>query len=427
MWHDIDAEELNERIALNYSRLCDGYYSFPGVFVPTGEWPGDKEGRALLAFVSHYRMTGQTHPCMEKMLSVLGEYTDENYCFPAPVSGVIYEQQLSGHSWLLRGLCEHYLAFGDSFSLEAVKKIVKALYLPLRGKIASYRVIVDDDVEGAVSGFYAGQIGDWVLSTDTGCAFMCIDGLSAAYELLKTAELKELLDEMICFFASLDIVSLKLQTHCSLTAARGMMRMYSLTGEDRYLAFAKKIFLLYRDRAMTLTYQNYNWWGKDRSWTETCAVVDSIMLSGELFKATGEEKYSRLAARIYQNGLANAQRFHGGAGTDTIVTESQPILRVRDEECPFCCTMRLSEGLRYIRENASLLRYETCGTVSRDFYGRYADGDLLYAEVLGEGAEKYLQDRDAVTVDGHRLVPLLKLFRIPPEEYGKISQRVVFD
>ena len=62
--------ELNERIALNFRRLADDpYYQIGDVFSPAGYgWMGDKEGRALLAFVSHYKMTGKMIPCMEEML-----------------------------------------------------------------------------------------------------------------------------------------------------------------------------------------------------------------------------------------------------------------------------------------------------------------------------------------------------------------------
>ncbi len=34
----------------------------------------------------------------------------------------------------------------------------------------------------------------WHLSTDVGCAYMCIDGLSAYFEVTKTAEVKKVVD-----------------------------------------------------------------------------------------------------------------------------------------------------------------------------------------------------------------------------------------
>ena len=40
---------------------------------------------------------------------------------------------------------------------------------------------------------------------------------------------------MIGIYLSIDKVSLKAQTHCTLTAARGMLRMYQETGDRKYL------------------------------------------------------------------------------------------------------------------------------------------------------------------------------------------------
>ena len=70
----IDSVELETRIDLNYKRLSEGdYYSFENIFAPAEySWQGDKEGRALLAFVSHYKISGRSIPCMEQML-------DENF------------------------------------------------------------------------------------------------------------------------------------------------------------------------------------------------------------------------------------------------------------------------------------------------------------------------------------------------------------
>ena len=66
----IDNNELDKRIELNFHRLSEGdYYRIGEVFSPASySWQGDKEGRALLAFVSHYKISGRVIPCMEQML-----------------------------------------------------------------------------------------------------------------------------------------------------------------------------------------------------------------------------------------------------------------------------------------------------------------------------------------------------------------------
>ena len=421
--------ELNERIALNFRRLADDpYYQIGDVFSPAGYgWMGDKEGRALLAFVSHYKMTGKKIPCMEEMLEKMPAMVNEQNYLGKCGDGMIREEQLSGHSWLLRGLCEHYEQFGDDYSLTLIRDITKNLYLPLKGEFAVYPVDREIAEIGGVSGSEAGTCGKWLLSTDTCAAFMSIDGLSHAYKILRDPAVKELLDEMIAFYSALDKRAMKAQTHCTLTAARAMMRMYGVTGEVWYRTCAEDIWELYvHGGGMTYTYQNLNWWGRPDTWTEPCAVIDSLMLSLELFKATCRPEYRITAARIWHNGFATLQRANGGAGTDTVITAESPwnVLAADMYEAPFCCTMRLAEGLWYIRENSDLLWAETTGEATKDERGVYTDGDIVYAEVTG-GAEEYAED--AVVVDGHRLTPIVKYYRVPDAVMKASRQTVIFE
>jgi hypothetical protein len=295
-----------------------------------------------------------------------------------------------------------------------------------KGRYATYPVERGGE-DGGVSGESVGENSGWCLSSDTGCAFMSLDGLSHAYAVLKTPALKELVDEMVKVFLAMDKVGMKLQTHCTLTAARGMMRMYALTGDAFYLDGAKSIYEIYAyGGGMTYTYQNANWWGRNDSWTEPCAIVDSLMLTCELFKATGKAEYRTLAARIWHNGLATSQRSNGGAGTDTVITKAEggrEILRADMYEAYFCCSMRLAEGLWYVNANKELLYAETVGTVSKQDNGTYADGDILYVLVEGPG-KAYVTE--TVTVDGLSLSPILKYYNLPEDVIKATEQRVIF-
>ncbi len=424
-----DKEELQERIDLNFSRLRDDpYYQIDEVFAPVDyDWYGDKEGRALLAFVSHYKINGRKIPCMTEMLKRMKEKTNEKLFFGPLAGEVIHEQQLSGHSWLLRGLCEYYEQFADPFALEIVESVCRNLYLPTKGRYHTYPTDRAAMTGGGVSGSIEGELRGWKLSSDIGCAFMSIDGLSHAYCLLGTVELKELIDEMTAVYLNIDKKALKVQTHCTLTAARGMMRMYDTTGEAKYLDGAKAIYELYTSGGgMTYTYQNVNWWGRNDTWTEPCAIVDSLILACQLYLAQGKEEYRRVGARIYHNGLASAQRSNGGAGTDSVVTldtGGTNTLNSEMYEAYFCCTMRLAECLWYVHEHQDLLEATTTGTVTRQENGTYADGDILYAEI--SNADGYLT-APTVTVDGHKLHPLLKYYKIPKESMEAIRQRVIF-
>lgn len=422
----INETELQDRIALNYRRLSTGdYYSIDEIFAPEDyDWYGDKEGRALLAFLCHYKISGKTIPCMEQMLAQMNERLNPQGYFGPIWKQEIQEQQLSGHSWLLRGLCEHYEIFGDDFSLQAVRRITENLYLPIRGRFSSYPIERSLAKEGGVSGSQIGILDGWILSSDVGCAFMSIDGLSHAYKITKDPRIKALLDEMTAVYLSIDKVALQVQTHCTLTAARGMVRMYQETGDEAYLSGAKAIAKLYFEGGgMTATYQNLNWWGRPDSWTEPCAIVDSLMLAGELYKLTAEDYYRTLAARIYHNGLATAQRDNGGAGTDSGVVEAgTDTLCMGMYEAFFCCTMRLAEGLWYINANRELFTAHLAGKVTKQ--GRiYSDGDILYAQITG-GGEAYAEQK--VHVDGLTLSPLVKFYKLPKEIIENTRQKILF-
>ena len=424
----INENELNTRIALNYTRLAESpYYQIDEVFAPdTYDWPADKEGRALLAFVSHYKISGRRIPCMDQMLERLPSRLNENGYMGTTRTDVFVEQQLSGHSWLLRGLCEYYEQFSDKYALDAACRITERLFMRTRGFYATYPIDRSRKTEGGVSGSEIGLCGKWLLSSDIGCAFMSIDGLSHVYKITRDAAVKELLDEMIGVYLSIDKVRLRVQTHCTLTAARGMLRMHAVTGEEKYINGAKAIYDLYvNGGGMTYTYQNLNWWGRPDSWTEPCAVVDSLMLALELYKATGDEAFRKTAARIYHNGFATLQRDNGGAGTDTIVAEDSPCdyLKACMYEAYFCCTMRLAEGLWYIRENTPLLYAETFGKVAKNAQGIYCDGDILYA-LPDRALLPYAEE--PVQVDGLQLTPIVKYYRVPKGIIESAKQRILF-
>lgn len=422
----ISQSELNERITLNFRRLSEGdYYHIDQIFAPMDYgWYGDKEGRALLAFVSHYRISHQIIPCMQEMMAQMDAHLNADGYFGPMHPHAIDEQQLSGHSWLLRGLCEYHEAFHDKDSLRKISRIVDNLYLPKTGRFAGYPIHRGGKNEGGVSGSHTGSTADWILSSDIGCAFMSIDGLAHAYCITGNEAVRTLLDEMISVYLNIDKVALRAQTHCTLTAARGMLRMHHATGDEAYLHGAQTILNLYENGGgMSETWQNLNWWGRPETWTEPCAIVDSLMVATELYKITHNESYRTLAARIYHNGLASAQRPNGGAGTDTVVLDGvEDTLHAKMYEAHFCCTMRLAEGLRYIQENRELLYAVTEGCVTK--HGRvYRDGDLLFAEISG-GAEPYAIC--CTEVDGHVLSPLLKYYRMPEDIVKSARQKILF-
>lgn len=116
--------------------------------------------------------------------------------------------------------------------------------MPLKGAYASYPLKPEERVfEGRPDGELTGDcINGWYLSTDIGCAYMCMDGLSRAYKVLDMPGLKELLYEMAEEYSAIDFTGISMQTHATLSALRGILCFYESVRDEKLLDIAKRIF-----------------------------------------------------------------------------------------------------------------------------------------------------------------------------------------
>ena len=341
---------LADRLARQIARLERDEYLPPLVFESQSidTWPGDWEGRATLSQALTALATGREPSALYATMAELAQRLNgQGYLgrrLPHPEAD---EQQLSGHGWLLRGLCAYYALRKDPKTLFLIEGVVANLFRPLRATYREYPT--DPELRlggGDMSGHVFSTTGKWHLSTDTGCAYIPLDGLSDAYctlpESAVKAQLGEMIAEMIEKFLSLDPVGMKLQTHATLTATRGILRMYFAEQNEAYLQAAVRIFDGYVAQGMTVNYENQNWFDRPE-WTEPCAVVDSFMVAAQLYSATGEQRYLPVLNRILYNGMLRTQRANGGFGCDTCATDG--VLRTHCFESWWCCSMRGGEGL----------------------------------------------------------------------------------
>ena len=65
----------------------------------------------------------------------------QGYFGPLVDPKAVDEQQLAGHGWVLRGLCEYYEWKHDERALEMIDKIVRNLACPRRGNTPATRLI----------------------------------------------------------------------------------------------------------------------------------------------------------------------------------------------------------------------------------------------------------------------------------------------
>ena len=216
------AADFDINIEKHFRRLHESPYDYEHVFHGNPGWPGDREGRALLAFLCHYRISGRKVPCMEQMFNDLPGRTNEYRFFgEAPADGTANEQQLSGHNWYLRALIEYYYVFHDPSALEILKSTFEHLYLPALPLYDVYPLDRDSkggDVDGHISSSGHG----WALSSDVGCAFMCVDGVARYYELTKDDRARAFLERVIDIFLDADMVARGFQTLFAQQGATGL-------------------------------------------------------------------------------------------------------------------------------------------------------------------------------------------------------------
>ena len=343
--------ELGARCALLSARLESPVYRPDVIFkIEQGGWPGDWEGRTILALTAEAQVTRREPSYLDEIVSSLPSHLNEKGYLGPIYEGRLNEQQLSGHSWLLRGLCEYYLYRKYDFVLPLIDGIVRGLFLPAKGKYTSYPLDQKIREGGDMSGSTLCSVGDWIISTDTGCAYIPLDGLTQAHSILKEympdgerdRALSSLLDEMINEFTHIPFVKIKMQTHATLSGLRGVLRRYEQTNDENLLYEAKRIFNLYEEHGMTLTYANKNWFDRPE-WTEPCAIIDSFMVCSQLFAMTDDPHYAELSQLILYNGIFHAQRNNGGFGCDSCATDG--VLKMHGFEAYWCCTMRGGEGL----------------------------------------------------------------------------------
>lgn len=361
----ISSGELKERILRNFDRMETEYYQPAQVFwseEESGGWPGDKEGRTILALIMDQRSSGRRSKYLEQLIEELPTRLNA-MGFLGTIHDNIDEQQLSGHGWLLRGLCEYFEMSRDSAVLEIASNIVDNLFIPTINRISLYPLLPSDRIKetGDMSGSVQNEVNGWRLSSDIGCIFIGMEGLIHYYKHRQEENVKDLIEEMISLFLKMDLVELQAQTHASLTALRGIMRYMEITGDYSLLPEVEERWKLYTDFGMTANYENYNWFGRYDTWTEPCAIMDSYILAVQLWQASGNTKYLDVAEKIYYNGICHTQRENGGFGCDKPVGKQFDDISIHADEAYWCCTMRGAEGLARVSQ-----------------YSYFSAGDTIY-------------------------------------------------
>jgi len=342
----VNSDELAIRASKNYDRLETDIFYPENVFQKNYNWPGDIEGRTILGLVMQAQATHREPLYLNEMIKIFPSKLNEKGYF-GPIQGdTIDEQQLSGHGWLLRGLCEYYIWKQDTKVKKYIQDIIQNLALPTKGFHKNYPITNEGRRKnvGEMLGTTQNVVNNWLLSSDIGCDYIFLDGLVQTYSLFPSKELKELIDEIVTRYLEIDLKTIEAQMHATLTGLRGIARYYEITGNKNLLIEVEKRYKLYREYGMTENYENFGWFGRP-VWTEPCAIIDSYMLAVQLWQYTQNPKYIEDAHHIYYNAICHTQRSNGGFGCDNCPGPKDLHLSVKFQEAYWCCTMRGGEGL----------------------------------------------------------------------------------
>lgn len=354
--------DLWTRLNRNYARLEETKYYPHNVFQRDRQhekWPGDTEGRTLLAWILLARATGRPPRHLAEMLALWPSEVNARGYFGRIYTDGISEQQLSSHGWVLQALAELHRAaragcdWATPHDARALAQpIIDNLFLPTAPAYAAYPIDpAQRESSGSYSGSHQQQIGAWILSTDVGCFTIGMTGLLDAAEAFgRTDRLAPLVEAMIARFLAIDVRAIQAQTHATLTALRGLARWSRITANPGLWSEIAARYRLYTDFAWTESYANFNWFGRPR-WTEPCAMVDSLMIAMELWRHTRDDSYLEHAQLVWFNALGHGFRTNGGYGCDTCPgADGETDLGFSTEESHWCCTMRGSEGLHRLTE-----------------------------------------------------------------------------
>lgn len=346
--------EYDTRLRSSLQRLQLEDYRVDVVIAETtaSDWPGDLAGRLLLSLSRLARSGHGTAESATDLFEAMLDSTLDHGYFGAPLAEVVDEQQVACHGWVTAAYLQYGFLTGDPRAFAAADRVVDGLILPALSRFSDYPVKRDLVADGAPSGTATKVVNNWLISTDTWCILLALNGLVPYTEHKRRDDVVAASEALIATLSSLDLLGNRVQLHAALAAARNAAHFSELTGSEAAHEAASSVYKTYARHARTLNWATYNWFDREDSWTEPCAIVDSIGLGLALWRQTGDSKYVRDVAFIEHNALGFAQKRGGGFGLDTVSTPSEPVIRVIHEDARWCCTIRGALGLIDLRDRS---------------------------------------------------------------------------
>ncbi len=150
------------------------------------------------------------------------------------------------------------------------------------------------------------------------------------------------------------------KTYESLSCFDGIIELYRVTGEEKYLTAAENFYeLLEKDEKNILfsvgyNDQYYNAAHEQNSMTEPCDVIHYIRLCSELFKLTGKSKYLDSIELAYYNPLLASANKDGKWGARAVCSAGIHTMAVAQSNLKYnhCCVNNMPRGLLNAAQSA---------------------------------------------------------------------------
>lgn len=219
---------------------------------------------------------------------------------------------LWGNGRLLIGLVEAYEKAGDPKALETARKLGDYF-------VATDPVYCRKENLQSVGGRHADAFAT--------CYFSCIEGLVALGRVTGQPRYRkeaERISELALAETSFD----DLHSHGRLTALRGILDLYELTGEAKWLQGVERDWTTVVERYLLPTGGITEMFSRSNGRDEGCAVSDWLRLNLGLWRMTGKGRYLDEAERCLKNHFLYQQFAAGGSG-------HRPFINIKGEPAAF--------------------------------------------------------------------------------------------
>jgi hypothetical protein len=185
----------------------------------------------------------------------------------------------------------------------------------------------------------------------TCCYFPAIEGLTMLYTATKDERYLRQAQRMAEMFRKFDALPID-HSHGNLCAWRGILQLYQITGDRKYLDRARaKWDAAVKGGFVWTTGGVGEHWHVSFGLDEGCSESDWLRVCLELWRFTGETRYLDMAERLLYNQYATNQCSNGGYGSRHFDGNATgPTLATGSvEEWNYCCSFHGPLGLHFLK------------------------------------------------------------------------------